>query len=233
MRRVLLLFLVLISVSFIIQDLDKKYIRNANYDIECYVSNKDIKHFKRNRNYYWYKSRELHHSVAYAGGPVLHDEFKKYYKSNQIAEQGYFKYGLKNGEWLTWHENGKLKSVVKWRKGRKQGKFISFQEDGELLISGYYKNNEKRKKWINHKLKDTTYYIKDSVYKVKPKSKLNLFIKKIFTPKDSIEKAKRKKERNLKRKKDSIERSERKKERKAKREAKKQKATKKKVNPKK
>ena len=49
--------------------------------------------------YYWFKSGEIHQSISSSGGFVLHKNYLKYFKSNQLAEEGAFSYGLKDGEW--------------------------------------------------------------------------------------------------------------------------------------
>jgi len=196
--------ILLMSVS---SDLQRKYIRSGDYDIVCYVSLKKTGNYNEGREYYWFKTGEIHNSVSSAGGLVLHDKYEKFYRSKQLAERGIFDYGLKDGEWRTWYENGYLESICKWNNGQKNGVFLSYGEDGTLVLSGNYKKDEKIKTWINHKLKDTVFYKGDSIYGVKPKSILNGLFNRIFKKKDSTEKAQAKLERQMKRSADSIKRA--------------------------
>lgn len=212
--------IVLVLVSFLLlsvtSDLQKKYIRSGDYDIECYVSLEKLKHFADGRIYYWYKTGDIHQSRSQVGGYVLHDAYSKYYKSKQLAEKGAFDYGLKNGEWRTWHENGNPNTIIEWKKGRRNGLYVKYEENGALLQSGYYSNNKKAKTWINYRSKDTIFYQGDSSYVTKPKARLGKYFERTFKKRDSTEKAKIKLKRQLKRKADSIKRAQRKLERKQK-----------------
>ena len=213
----ILLCLLLVSVS---SDLQKKYIRSGDYDIECYVSLEKLKHFADGRVYYWYKTGDIHQSRSRVGGYVLHDTYTKYYKSKQLAEQGSFDFGLKDGEWRTWYENGNPNTILQWKKGRKHGIYIKYEENGALVQSGFYSNNKKSKTWINYKQKDTVYYQGDSSYVTKPKTRLGKYFERTFKKRDSAEKAQRRLKRQQKRKADSIKRVQRKLERQQKKEAK-------------
>lgn len=168
--------------------LQRKQIHHDNYDITCYVSLKEKIPIKNNREYFWYKNGDIHYSYNGIGGPVLHDDYVKYYKSKQLAEKGNFKYGLKHGTWKSWYENGKLKETLTWKNGYKNGLYYEYDEKGGLVWSGSYKSNTKTKVWINHTIKDTTYYLKDTISKTKPQSKVSKFLKNLFKKKvsDSI-----------------------------------------------
>ena len=163
--------------------IQKKSIRENGFDIECYVSLKKLTSFELGKTYYWYKSGGLHQSEYSAGGLVLHDVYSKYYRSNQIAEQGVFNYGLKNGVWKGWHTNGVLKEHEEWKNGFKHGAFITYDDKGVKTSFGEYKNNLKSGVWINYITKDTTSYVKDKAQPKKEK-KASIF-KRLFKKKDS------------------------------------------------
>ena len=204
MNRLVAIFGSIILFLSVSSDIQRKRIRQGDFDIECYVSIKKIERFNKKKEYFWFKSSEVHNSFANAGGLVLHDEYKKYYKSKQLAEQGIFNYGLKNGTWKKWYENGKLKSVIKWKNGYKSGYYAYYSLDGKLEILGSYKKNIKSNRWINYKTADTTYYKDDSLYVEKPKSKASKFATRIFKKRDSVKVAQKRIERVEKRKQDSI-----------------------------
>ena len=195
--------LFLVSAS---SDLQKKYIRSGDYDIECYVSINKLKHYAEGRIYYWYKAGDIHQSRSRTGGDVLHNTYTKYYKSKQLAEQGVFDYGLKDGDWRTWYENGNPKTIIQWKKGRKQGTYVKYKENGALEQTGFYKANKKVKTWINHISKDTVFYKGDSSYVAKPKTRLKKFLERTFRKRDSLEKLERQLKRQEKRKADSLKR---------------------------
>ncbi|WP_299883460.1 hypothetical protein [uncultured Lacinutrix sp.] len=177
---------VLLSTLFSVNnDLQKKVIRDGDHDIECYVSLKKIKSFDSDKMYYWYKSAAVHHSMSSAGGYVLHSSFTKFYKSNQLAEQGNFNLGLKNGVWQTWYENGQLKERQEWKNGQKHGDFISRDSLGNILEKGNFKHNKKAGSWVNTKTKDTVFYKKGAVLVPETNDKKEGFFKRLFKKKEN------------------------------------------------
>lgn len=204
---ILIVFITCLSVT---SDIQKKIIRQDGFDIEFYVYLNTLNKTKEGRNYFWFKSGEIHHSISTPGGLVLHTEFNKYYRSKQLAENGNFEYGLKTGAWRNWHENGNLKTVTDWKDGLKHGQFLLYDEAGTLIQSGTYNKNIKTEYWINYQTQDTLYFKKDSVYSEKPRSKTGLFLKSIFKKQDSTEKAQNKIEKQLSKKQDSIKKAKKK-----------------------
>jgi hypothetical protein len=209
MKKLVLILIGVILFLSVSSDVQRKQIRSGDYDIVCYVSLKEIKNYTEGRAYYWFKTGEIHNSISQAGGLVLHEGYEKFFRSKQLAEKGNFDYGLKDGEWRTWYENGNVQSITDWKNGQKNGLFLQYDGSGTLVVSGNYNKNKKAKTWINHKLKDTVYHKGDSIYMAKPKSN-NLFTH-LFVKRDSTEKAQIKLERQLKKKSDSIEKIKRKK----------------------
>lgn len=193
--------LLLTSVCFAFTiDVQKKVIRQKGFDIECFVALVQPVNFNDSKTYYWFKSGEIHESVASSGGFVLHKQYSKYYKSNQLIQQGEFNYGLKTGVWKTWYKNGNLKYKEHWKNGFKEGDFSTYDSLGQLMVQGAYKNNLKSGQWIDYIKKDTTYHAKSLVFDEKPKN----LIQRTFRKKDSLEKVQLKLDRINKRKTDSI-----------------------------
>lgn len=181
-------------------DLQKRIVRDGEFDIECYIYPKKDVSLNGKKTYYWFKSGRVHQSKSGIGGSVLHDSYTKYYRSKQLAEKGTFKKGLKIGIWKNWHENGNLKTREVWKNGFLDGVYTLYNSDGTLAESGKYRNNRKVGRWINFVTQDTTYHKKDSVFTEKP---LNL-VQRILRKRDSLEKVKIKHERIKKRKTDSV-----------------------------
>ena len=150
--------------------------------------------------YYWFKSGEIHNAVSAAGGLVLHKTYLKYYKSNQLAEQGSFNYGLKTGYWKTWYNNGQLKTLETWINGYKQGACKAYDSLGHIVKEGAYRNNKKSGYWVDHVKHDTLFYKKDAALSKRPKNLLN----RLFDKKNPKAKKQIKQDKKVKRKQDSI-----------------------------
>lgn len=217
MHKLAAIFGTLILFVSLNSDTQRKRIRQGDYDIVCYVYIEPLEKFNKKKEYFWFKSGEVHNSFAQAGGLVLHEDYKKYYRSKQLAEHGRFYYGLKDGEWRDWYENGKLKTVTNWANGYKSGYYAKYDENGNIETLGTYKKNRKANRWINYKTADTTYFKNDSIYSEKPESKTSKFFSRLFEKRDSLKVAKKRMERLERRQQDSIKRDLKRKERQEKR----------------
>lgn len=205
------IFVVLIAFVFFSfsADVQKRIVRQGEFDIECYISLKKVNHLNNKKLYHWYKSGEIHYSQSNIGGSVLHNEYLKYYRSNQLAEKGIFNYGLKTGVWKSWYENGNLKERILWDNGILSGQYALYNSGGKVILEGKYNKNYRVGKWIDYKAKDTIYYKKDVMFDERPKG----FVERFLRKKDSLEKVEIKLERFNKKKTDSIKRVKLKKER--------------------
>jgi hypothetical protein len=208
MRKPILYLLISCLFLSFTSNIQRKVFRSGDYDIVCYVSSEPLEKFKLGLLYHWYKAGKIHVSQSEAGGAVLHEEYQKFYRSGQLAESGNFYYGLKDGEWRSWFENGIVETSQHWKHGVKDGWFKLYNTSGDLVESGLYKNNKKHKLWIHHINKDTLYFKSDSVYNQKPIK--SSFFNRIFKKRDSVQKAERRLQQELKRESDSIKRIERK-----------------------
>ncbi|WP_281239381.1 toxin-antitoxin system YwqK family antitoxin [Flavobacterium praedii] len=131
-----------------------KRISDQDYRYEFYVTNKTTTP-KANKVYYWFKGGAIHSAQGDFGGDLLNEVFLKTYHSNQIAEKGNFKNGLKVGIWKTWHPNGSLESTQKWSRGLRTGMYNKYDKNGLIEESGCYKNDKKQGKWYDFVKKDT------------------------------------------------------------------------------
>ncbi|HEX9825416.1 MAG TPA: hypothetical protein VGA80_02370 [Flavobacteriaceae bacterium] len=184
-------------------DVQKRIVREGDFDIECYISVKKLNHLEHDKVYYWFRSGEIHQSLSSVGGNILHNMYSKYYRSNQLAEKGMFNYGLKTGVWKSWNENGMLNQYQEWYNGYKEGAFIRYDINGNIILKGAYKSNLKDGYWIDYIKKDTTYHKNNTAFKERPKT----FVERLLRKRDSLEKVEIKTERITKRKNDSIKRA--------------------------
>lgn len=148
------LFLVAFSDPYTI-----KRISDANFRYEFYTTDKKIK-VKEHKVYYWFKGGAIHSAESGIAGTLLDDKFIKMYHSNQLAEQGQFKEGLKIGLWKTWHPNGTIESTQNWKNGLKYGDYNRYNQNGTLVETGKYHKDLKTGKWMNSEKKDTLVYKK-------------------------------------------------------------------------
>lgn len=152
-------------------DLPKR-IYDKEFKHEFFVIVKKINPSK-NKKYYWFKGGKIHNSEFGATNELLNGKYIKFYLTNQLAEQGFFKNGLKKGIWKVWYENGTLSKIENYKNGYLNGKYEEFDNNGRLIFSGNYRNNKKHGYFINHQKKDTVRFKNDSVFvkEIKEKKK--------------------------------------------------------------
>lgn len=146
----------------IAQDGGRKKIGDKNYRYEFYTS-LSTPGIHLGVTYFWFKGGAIHHSESSFSGQVLDGKFEKFFLNTQLAEQGYFKLGLKHGLWYSWHPNGKIAERGYWRSGVKRGEYKSFDENGFPVESGKYRKGKKHGRWINWINKDTIVYKRGAV----------------------------------------------------------------------
>lgn len=152
-----------------------KRISDLNFRYEFYTTEKKVNP-RTNKIYFWFKGGLIHNSQAGISGELLHDKFIKMYHSNQLAEQGEFKNGLKVGLWKTWHPNGVIQTTQHWNNGLKSGKYFRYDENGMVAEKGSYYGGIMTGKWIDYEKKDTLTYKRGAVFIKKTKlSKVEKF----------------------------------------------------------
>jgi hypothetical protein len=156
---IFLSFLNLVSCKSIEVPTDRKIMSNRQFKETVYVTDKTPKP-KGKRYYYWYKSQKVHFSQNNYGGELLDGEYIKHYNSNQLAEKGNFKKGLKSGRWTMWYKNGMVARVSNWKKGRRSGRYISRDSLGQIVTYGSFQKGKKDGKWISAIEEDTLYFVK-------------------------------------------------------------------------
>jgi MORN repeat protein len=76
-----------------------------------------ITHFNSALLYYWYYADAIHTSQGGYSGKLLNGSYMEYYPDKNLKEQGYFKKGLKDGDWKSWDDSGKIISETNWKNG--------------------------------------------------------------------------------------------------------------------
>ncbi|RKR09080.1 hypothetical protein C8C83_0680 [Flavobacterium sp. 90] len=144
-----------------------KRISDKDFRYEFFTTDKKIKPNKTHM-YSWFKGGLIHETQGGIAGDLLNDKFIKMYHSNQLAEQGEFKNGLRVGIWKTWHQNGILATDQNWHNGLRSGIYSRFDITGNLVEKGRFVANYKTGKWIDTEKKDTVIYKKGKVIIQKP-----------------------------------------------------------------
>lgn len=171
----------------------KKRITDKDFRYEFYVTDHEPE-VREGRVYFWFKGGAIHQTEYGISGKLLDDVFEKFYLSNQLAEQGEFRKGLRVGVWKNWHSNGTMKSYEYWDNGLKQGMSFLYDEQGHLLLKGRYKSDKRHGRWIDYKTNDTLEYKFGNVIVAKPKKVKESkdgdvarkgFFKRLFGKKDS------------------------------------------------
>lgn len=114
---------------------------DKDYNIEIYLKEEPVSQydqFNLKREYYWYKNKKIYSTRGSADGRLLHGDYKKFYASGQLKEQGHFIKGLKCGVWKYWDESGELRAVEHYRGGKKKGVFKEFNASGQTVRKGFY-----------------------------------------------------------------------------------------------
>ena len=56
--------------------------------------------------------------------------------------------GLKNGEWVSYFQNGKIQSICHFKDGIPHGPIIVYNEKGDELYRGNFDNGSKIGEWV-------------------------------------------------------------------------------------
>ena len=64
------------------------------------------------------------------------------YKSGKKKIEGNFKYGLRNGYEVSWHENGQEKHRAAYIDDKQNGEMITYHENGEIFMKAEFKNGK-------------------------------------------------------------------------------------------
>lgn len=146
MKTVLLFAAFIIAQITLAQELKElRHTRDDFYKCDFYVSfsDKEVK-YEDTLHYHWFKSQQIHITQGNSSGRVLNGAYTKFYHSGQMAEQGEFKKGLKDGLWKTWFESGNLRTIYNYKEGITSGDYLLFNESGDLRESGKIKKGEKK-----------------------------------------------------------------------------------------
>lgn len=93
-----------------------------------------------NRTYYWYYDDDIKSNQGGHAGDLLHGPYVVFRSNNNMVTKGTFNYGLKDGDWKYWYNNGKLRLTESWKNGERYGTSKIYSREGDLLRTEDYKN---------------------------------------------------------------------------------------------
>jgi hypothetical protein len=97
----------------------------------------------------WYgDGKTLRASITYEGG-VKHGEYKLYYESGQLKEEGSYQYGLKQGRFSTYHRNGNLHVEGTYVDNKRSGDFTITSDNEMNIQKGPYFMGYKHGNWTS------------------------------------------------------------------------------------
>lgn len=103
------------------------------------------------KNYTWYYNNSLHTTKGNYSGKLLNGVYIKYYSlSHSMAEKGTYKYGLKNGTWYTWAEDGSILTYTEFKKGYRHGNYSEYADSSKLIHEGRFKKDLKTGTWFTY-----------------------------------------------------------------------------------
>ncbi|WP_029273363.1 toxin-antitoxin system YwqK family antitoxin [Flavobacterium sp. KJJ] len=143
-----------------------KRISDKEFRYEFYTTDKKITP-KTTKTYYWFKGGLIHEAQGGIAGDLLDDKFTKMFHSNQLAEQGQFKNGLRVGKWKTWHPNGVIATTLSYSNGLRSGKYFRYNESGQLIENGKFSSDLKTGKWTNNETNEILTYKRGVIVKKK------------------------------------------------------------------
>lgn len=67
--------------------------------------------------YYWWKDQRFMTSTGGLSGALLDGPYSEYRVNGQLMVQGELRKGSRHGEWREWDEQGRLRTITRWRHG--------------------------------------------------------------------------------------------------------------------
>ncbi len=121
-KGILILTFLSICLSGLGQNKFREIIVSKNDTIiKCKVLNNKVKYKPAADTYYfWYRANDVHKNLGGYDGLLLTEDYCVYVNNN-LVEKGYFKNGVKIGEWRNWNTKGEVEKVYTYRNGLLHG----------------------------------------------------------------------------------------------------------------
>jgi antitoxin component YwqK of YwqJK toxin-antitoxin module len=77
-------------------------------------------------------------------------DWVSYHDNGQLDEKGNYKNGKKDGDWVSYFDNGQLAAKGNYKNGKADGYRVNYWANGNLLAKGVYKNGEMDGDWVGY-----------------------------------------------------------------------------------
>lgn len=94
---------------------------------------------RANYTYYWYYAGTINHNQGGFSGKLIHGKYEVFNSQRKLLSQGNFLYGVKQGNWIRWNENGTKIESCSFTNGLLNGTFKTFDRSGYVLSKIIYK----------------------------------------------------------------------------------------------
>ncbi len=74
-------------------------------------------------------------------------DFLDRYDNGIVKYRGYYRFGKRHGQWLSFYSNGLQWSEMFYDKGQMSGSNTTYYENGKMRYKGFYKNNLRDSTW--------------------------------------------------------------------------------------
>jgi hypothetical protein len=93
------------------------------------------------KTYFWYAAGQVQITRGGYSGKLLNGYYRTYFLNKNLAEEGTFNAGLRDGTWKKWNEAGLLQEVSSWKDGLRNGLSSVFDDSGRLKSDAHYQKD--------------------------------------------------------------------------------------------
>jgi hypothetical protein len=105
---------------------------------------------------------------------VYTGDYTDKYSNGIIKFKGFFRFGKRHGQWMSFYPTGLLWSEMHYDKGIRQGPNLTYFENGKLRYTGFYKNDKQDSIWVYYdsigKIAEKVVFKNDKIVKRLPLS---------------------------------------------------------------
>jgi len=88
-----------------------------------------------------------------------------YRENGQLRTKGNYKNGKQEGVWVEYWDNGQLRTKGNWKSDNKEGLQVSYWKNGQLYIEGNWNGGKKEGSWVTYNKDGTLYKLFTGMFK--------------------------------------------------------------------
>lgn len=70
------------------------------------------------------------------------------YENGIVKYRGFFRFGERHGQWMSFYPNGSAWSEMHYDQGKREGPNIAYFPNGQIRYSGIYRNDQRDSIWV-------------------------------------------------------------------------------------